>query len=123
MGPGCSLPIAYGGYLGPWGDRPAPGWESLCCTSGGHSRGRVSRAGLRGVAQTPQVWCRRRGQVRGGLTLGHSGLSPSLPQPQTCNLVWLQPWGGESVPDGSVLDMGGGHSPLEVPGQPWQQRN
>lgn len=53
MGPGCSLPIAYGGYLGPWGDRPAPGWESLCCTSGGHSRGRVSRAGLRGVAQTP----------------------------------------------------------------------
>lgn len=103
----------------PGGTGQCPAGRACAARLGDTVGGGLSRAGLRGVAQTPQVWRRRRGQVRGG----HSGLSPSLPQPQTCNLVWLQPWGGESVPDGSVLDMGGGHSPLEVPGPSWQQRN
>lgn len=71
----------------------------------------LSRAGLRGVAQTPpSVVCGGRGRhaagpssrgggggegvrVRGGLTRGRPGLSPSLPQPQACDPVWLQPWG------------------------------
>ena len=31
--------------------------------------------------------------MRCGLTLERPGLSPSLPQPQACNPVRLQPWG------------------------------
>lgn len=32
--PGCSLLVAYGSRPAPWEDRPAHGWESLCCGSG-----------------------------------------------------------------------------------------
>lgn len=82
---------------------------SLCCGLGDRVGVGLSLAGLRGVAQTPPsvVWggrercsagpflqgCGGEGAGRGGLTLGHPGLSPSLPQPQVCNPVWLQPWG------------------------------
>ena len=114
---------------------PRPCRESLCHGSVGQSGGPAEPSwaegggsdppkcevggGERHAAGPPFRW----GQVRGGLTLGHPGLSPSLPRPQACNPGWLQPWAGESVPDGSVLGMGGHHTPLEVSGPPWQRRN
>lgn len=107
-GPGCLLLFAYGRPPDPWEDRPAPGWESLCCRSGGQCGWGSIRTGMKGVAQTPpQMWhgvmgmCSRptflgsgrEGTGEGWAGPGCLGLSPSLPQPQACNTVWLQPWG------------------------------
>lgn len=52
-GPGCLLLFAYGRPPDPWEDRPAPGWESLCCRSGGQCGWGSIRTGMKGVAQTP----------------------------------------------------------------------
>lgn len=112
MGPSCSLPIAYGGHPGLWGDRPVHGQETLCCGSGGQSGGRSEPSWAEGGGSDPPTCgVRRKGEtrsrpilqgrgrgrggvrVRGGLTRGRPGLSPSLPQPQACDPVWLQPWG------------------------------
>lgn len=77
--------------------------KALCCGLGDRVGEGLSLAGLRGVAQTPQGRCREEGRDvqqahpagvqcggvslgGGGLTLGHPGLSPSLPQPQVCKL-------------------------------------
>lgn len=58
MGPGCSLPIAYGAPPGPCEDRPAHGWESLCCGSGGQSGGRSEPRWVEGGGSDPPrvVW-------------------------------------------------------------------
>lgn len=67
---------------------------------------------MKGVAQTPPEVAWSEGNVhQGGNREGWAGpscpgLSPSLPQPQACNTVWLQPWGWGDVPDGSVLGIG-----------------
>lgn len=42
------------GLSRPPGGRPVPGWEGLCCKSGGYSRGQVEPSWAEGVAQTPK---------------------------------------------------------------------
>lgn len=99
-----SLPIAYGGHPGP--GRAGQRVAGRACAAGlGDGVGvGLSRAGLRGVAQTPprcgMGWRRERAAGPsfwgwwGGAGPGCPGLSPSMPQPQACdNAAWLPPWG------------------------------
>ena len=108
-GPALTM-IAYGGRPGPWEDGPVPSRRPCAAGLGDRVGVGLSRAGLRGVAQTPPSVVRggrethaagpsSRGEVgRGVLTRGRPGLSPSLPQPQACNPVRLQPWGWGACP-------------------------
>lgn len=92
--------------------------------TGQHTAGRACAAGLGdsvwgvnlnwdegGGSDPPEVAWSEGNVHQGGNREGWAGpsclgLSPSLPQPQACNTVWLQPWGWGDVPDGSVLGIG-----------------